>query len=387
MAQQGVGAVVIPALVSHHASNRVPTQVPNLASADGIGSSNVGVIIDKAENLTLHGAPDTDDNMVVVTKNTTVRNSQGQEIPIAKTECRNIGAWLARWLIEMSATLSVAFVATVAAILFPQEVFGSPFNVAFSLMGIVLITHVLFSYATGVYMNVYTSLWVTISHWVVRAMSYEPIYFLNDIVKLILIWSAQIAGAFAGVILGLLLFLDGTTLVATLSALSAPRYGVAPWVPGPTLVTNYQAGAFECIGSFMTTIAVLYCYGAKKLHKKVIWAGLIRGGSVFISTILMYSLTGASLNPMRWVVPLAYAGAGYGSVEQQLVYTLAPFIGGAMATAFFLIWVAVNKYCIGATSDDGKGTYTKLQENPPQARESNAYTGGLLKSNVANKVY
>lgn len=189
--------------------------------------------------------------MVVVTKNATVRNSSGQEVQIEKNECRNIGAWFARWLIEMAATGSLLFIATAAALLNPEGVFGAPFIVAFSLFGITMVTHVLFNYATGVYMNVYTSFWATIAHWIVRGMSserylfflisytntvnspYDSIYFLNDIVKLLIIWSAQIVGSFAGVIVALLLFLDGTTLVSSLAAMSAPRYGVASWLPGP----------------------------------------------------------------------------------------------------------------------------------------------------------
>ena len=70
--------------------------------------------------------------------------------------------------------------------------------------------------------------------------------------------------------MALLMFLDGTTTVATLSGLSAPHYGIADWLVGPPLlVTDYQAGAAEVVGSFIVTISVLYCYGAKVLHKKV----------------------------------------------------------------------------------------------------------------------
>lgn len=73
---------------------------------------------------------------------------------------------------------------------------------------------------------------------------------------------------------------------------------------------------------------------------------------MFIATILFYSITGASFNPFRWVVPLAYAGAGYGPWQQAVVYTLAPFIGGAVATLFFIVWVAVVQNCLAPTKKD-----------------------------------
>lgn len=116
--------------------------------------------------------------MVIVVKNQKIMTSEGEKIQEVN-ECRNVGAWLARWLIEMCATLSLFMIITGSAILFPQQVFGSAFSVAFSVMGITLITHILFSYATGVYMNVYISFWVTIAHWIVRGMHSERYDFLS----------------------------------------------------------------------------------------------------------------------------------------------------------------------------------------------------------------
>jgi len=94
---------------------------------------------------------------------------------------------------------------------------------------------------------------------------------------------------------------------------------------------------------------------------------------VFIATILFYSITGASFNPFRWVVPLVYAGAGYGTWQQAVVYTLAPFIGGAIATLFFVIWVAINKSCLSAS---GSVEYTAIPNEPEQSRVSNGLPAG-----------
>lgn len=59
-------AVQLPELVNLNGNSRVPSNVPSLATAEGLGSANVGVIIDKAENLTLHGAPDDDRGMFFI---------------------------------------------------------------------------------------------------------------------------------------------------------------------------------------------------------------------------------------------------------------------------------------------------------------------------------
>lgn len=58
--------VVVPQFVDLNAG-RVPN-APTLATADGLGSANVGVIIDSAENLTLHGAPDNENGMIYIYK-------------------------------------------------------------------------------------------------------------------------------------------------------------------------------------------------------------------------------------------------------------------------------------------------------------------------------
>ena len=315
----------MPTAVSPNAVAGVP------ASFQQMENANVGIIIKDVENLRPNG----------VSSNATER----KPLP-----------FFARMVIEFAAVFALMTITGAIVILNPQGAPGSSFNVGFVLFGLVFITVVLFDYATGVSMNVLTTLAVTLSGWVLRAIArstsekskkpddLEPEHYGFDLLTMLAMWFVQIAATFLGLLMATVPFLSGNTLKQDLTLL-VPRYGIATWLPPVFQITSWQASVMNSFGSFIVVAAALYAFCIKDFNEENrIWAALLRGGAQLIATLLFFGPTGAAFDIFRWV-------ASAGMVDMSLfvangeayAYVVGPLLGAFAAMLFLWFWFWFSK--------------------------------------------
>jgi aquaporin NIP len=122
---------------------------------------------------------------------------------------------------------------------------------------------------------------------------------------------AQLAGAFAAVLLHRLLFPDHATLGATVPA--GP-----PW----------QSFVLEVVLTFMLMLVILSVASGPK--EKGLVAGLAIGGVVGLEALFAGPISGASMNPARSLAPAVVSG----HLEPLWIYLVAPVLGAAIAVPF-----------------------------------------------------
>lgn len=276
-------------------------------------------------------------------------------------------AWVARMVVEFAATLSLYFLLSVARVLNPQTFFFyTSFNVGFVAFATVFISVILFNYATGVTMSGTGSLVVVLSNWVVRGIRAEsseeehgnkhdlkPIQYWYDIGRLLAMWFVQILGGYAGVILAIVVFLQGEkNEFYSIAELMTPVFGPALWLSGSYHITSWQASCMIFVGAFIQHAAILYTYLVDKLYKKSIWAGLVRGGSMFLGFMLFYAYTGGAFDFFSWLIPASLAWncpeagvlkATHGTQGELFAYLLAPVAGALAAVLFVWLWVWISQ--------------------------------------------
>ncbi|MGC8877366.1 aquaporin [Thermus sp.] len=116
-------------------------------------------------------------------------------------------------------------------------------------------------------------------------------------------WGAQLLGGLVGA--GL----------ASLLSLEAPALGTPKAASG---------GAFlaEVLGTFLLVLVILVA-----VHQRLAWGGVAIGLVVTMAALAFGALSGASINPARWLAPALLSGR----LEEAWIYLLAPLVGGALA--------------------------------------------------------
>ncbi|MGC8905274.1 aquaporin, partial [Thermus sp.] len=63
------------------------------------------------------------------------------------------------------------------------------------------------------------------------------------------------------------------------------------------------------------------------VHQRLAWGGVAIGLAVTMAVLAFGALSGASINPARWLAPALLSGR----LEEAWIYLLAPLVGGALA--------------------------------------------------------
>jgi len=136
---------------------------------------------------------------------------------------------------------------------------------------------------------------------------------------------AQLVGAFIG----------GAAIVGTLGSIATdfPVSGVGGYSKD---VSWLQAGFAEFIGTFMLVYTVLAV-----IYRKAVagWFGLAIGLVVFAVIIPIAPITGAYINPARYVGPLIVQAIAGNPVpwDQLAVYVISEMIAGLLAAVVFAV--------------------------------------------------
>lgn len=128
-------------------------------------------------------------------------------------------------------------------------------------------------------------------------------------------WAAQSAGAVAAGILLRLAF-DHAPAAANATKLGTPA--VAAGVPLLTAIV---------VELVLTVFLLWAALGTATRPRAPRLSGLGLGAAVAAGTLMAWSLTGAAMNPARWIGPAVAAG----SFDNWFVYLIGPLAGGALA--------------------------------------------------------
>ena len=308
----------------------LPNGMPTALHQDS--SANIGIIIKDVEALRPNGVSSD--------------NAERKPLP-----------FLARMVIEFAAVFALMTITGTITVLNPQDAPGASFNVGFVLFGLVFITVVLFDYATGVSMNVLTTLAVTLSGWVLRAIArkttsdktkkpkdFKPEHYGYDVLTMVAMWFVQIAATFCGLLMATVPFISSNTLKQDLTLL-VPRFGIATWLPPVFQITSWQASVMNAFGSFIVVAAALYALCIKDFDSdNRIWAALLRGGAQLIATLLFFGPTGAAFDIFRWVASAGMVDMSlYISNGQACAYVVGPILGAFAAMLFLWFWFWFSK--------------------------------------------
>jgi aquaporin Z len=96
---------------------------------------------------------------------------------------------------------------------------------------------------------------------------------------------------------------------------------------GETMPTIPDSSAFtmEVILAFIMVFVILHL--AKGSKEQGMFAGIAIGSVVLLEVLFAGPICGASMNPIRSIVPALISG----KLEHQWVYLTAPFLGGIIA--------------------------------------------------------
>merc|ERR1712151_271180 len=110
--------------------------------------------------------------------------------------------------------------------------------------------------------------------------------------------------------------------------------------PGVATDMAMPAFIFETLGTFILTFMVFALAVDKRAPKHVFGIGI--GGALGISVLAFGAVSGAALNPARWLGPAVLTGSWAKQISNIWIYTVGPFTGGAAAAALYN-WVLYRK--------------------------------------------
>ncbi len=92
-----------------------------------------------------------------------------------------------------------------------------------------------------------------------------------------------------------------------------------------TIVSDSSAFVLEIILAFVLVFVILHV--AKGSKEQGMFAGIAIGSTVMLEVLFAGPICGASMNPIRSIVPALISG----KLEHQWVYLIAPFLGAILA--------------------------------------------------------
>jgi aquaporin Z len=190
------------------------------------------------------------------------------------------------------------------------------------------------AYAIGPTSGAHVNPAVTLAFWISgRQESKEAIWYMV----------VQFLGAIAGAAVLYFLVQVGGVIDQT-GALGANGYGGAeqPNVTGAFVVEVLLTAAFVGVVLLVTDHDAAPGF-----------AGLAIGAALATVHLVGIPLTGTSVNPARSLGPALFAGGE--SLSQVWLFLVAPFIGGAIAVAFW----AITRPTALASGDEGEETYSR----------------------------
>jgi len=135
----------------------------------------------------------------------------------------------------------------------------------------------------------------------------------------------QCAGSFAGA--GLIMLFCPAKYSQSLLSANAARLGQ----PGVAVDMNMEAFIFETLGTFVLTFMVFALAVDKRAPKHVFGIGI--GGALGVSVLSFGSVSGACLNPARWLGP---AVLSLDFMPGLLIYIPAPILGAVLAALLYM---------------------------------------------------
>jgi aquaporin Z len=91
------------------------------------------------------------------------------------------------------------------------------------------------------------------------------------------------------------------------------------------IVSDSSAFVLEIILAFVLVFVILHV--AKGSKEQGMFAGIAIGSTVMLEVLFAGPICGASMNPIRSIVPALISG----KLEHQWVYLIAPFLGAIFA--------------------------------------------------------
>jgi len=110
--------------------------------------------------------------------------------------------------------------------------------------------------------------------------------------------------------------------------------------PEPFEGMEVEALIFEMLGTFMLTFMVFALAVDKRAPKHIYGIGI--GGALGVSVLAFGAVSGAALNPARWLGPAVLTMSWAKQIKNIWIYTIGPFSGGAAAAALYN-WVLYKK--------------------------------------------
>merc|ERR1711881_359974 len=118
----------------------------------------------------------------------------------------------------------------------------------------------------------------------------------------------------------------------TLDSNKSNMLGQPGWQSGMLM----PAFIFEVVGTFILTFMVFALAVDKRAPKHVYGMGI--GGALGVSVLAFGTVSGACLNPARWLGPatLSIGSAGSNYMGGLLIYLPAPIIGAILAALLYM---------------------------------------------------
>jgi aquaporin Z len=133
----------------------------------------------------------------------------------------------------------------------------------------------------------------------------------------------QCVGALlAGIVLRIVFWVHGNEVL-----FGMPMYNVEE-------LNWWRAGAAEVFFTFVVMFVVMACVVDSRRQGKQFF-GLCYGMAQTACILAGGSISGASLNPARYLGPAVVAGPALGSMSQAGVYLVSPFIGAVLAALLY----------------------------------------------------
>merc|ERR1712119_50183 len=101
-----------------------------------------------------------------------------------------------------------------------------------------------------------------------------------------------------------------------------------------------NALVFEILGTFILTFMVFALAVDKRAPKHIYGIGI--GGALGISVLAFGAVSGAALNPARWLGPAVFTMSWAKQISNIWIYFTGPIVGGAAAAALYN-WVLYKK--------------------------------------------
>lgn len=284
-------------------------------------------------------------------------------LEIFRERC-HVGQSLRFGLTELACTTTFFFVTTFVGILYNQEYPFAGLMNGLAAASTIFAIQLIGGYTTGAFLNPFYSLVIALQYLIgsrlytpFRAAKMEPLNKGDFSLKALLVFIQQIGGAFLGVILAAVPFLNESGRIDSAFTYAQPKLGIATWV-APTVVppssvtfaalTDYQGAMMEGMGAFGLTFMLLMMTSVRVFHDRPFKQALVRASGVFVLTLLTYSFTGAGFvaGPFRWIVASAYLQnftSAPNTINSAITYVVAPITGtlGAVVVWFF-VWMVVR---------------------------------------------